>query len=208
MPLFQSILDKLFIIKIKILDHSLNTLKIRQLKKYCIFDNTVKFYEESSVVNNLGDPLAIEIDSNTHIRGMLIIFGHGGRIKIGQYCYLGDNSRIWSAKSIEIGDRVLIAHDVNIFDNQTHPINHRSRHLQFVEIITSGFPKKIDLNEQSVKINNDAWIGANSIILKGVTIGEGAIVGAGSVVTKDVPPFTIVAGNPARIVRKIPEDEQ
>ncbi len=51
-------------------------------------------------------------------------------------------------------------------------------------------------------------IGAKSIIVRGVTIGEGAIVGAGSVVTRDVPPYTIVAGNPARIIREIPEDEQ
>jgi acetyltransferase-like isoleucine patch superfamily enzyme len=57
-------------------------------------------------------------------------------------------------------------------------------------------------------ISDFVWIGANVIILKGVTIGEGAIVGAGSVVTKDVPPYTIVAGNPARIIREIPENER
>jgi acetyltransferase-like isoleucine patch superfamily enzyme len=59
-----------------------------------------------------------------------------------------------------------------------------------------------------VKINDRVWIGFNSIILKGVTIGEGGIVGAGSVVTKDVPPYTIVAGNPARVIREIPIDER
>jgi acetyltransferase-like isoleucine patch superfamily enzyme len=186
----------------------INSLKRRQFKKNCIFDNSVVFYNKSSVINNLKKPSAIIIGSNTHIKGELLVFAHGGSIKIGRYCYLGENSRIWSAKTIEIGDRVLISHDVNIFDNSTHPINHKLRHRQFVEIITHGHPTEIDLKEISVKLNDDILIGAKSIIVRGVTIGEGAIVGAGSVVTRDVPPYTIVAGNPARIIREIPEDEQ
>ena len=60
-----------------------------------------------------------------------------------------------------------------------------------------------NVNSAPITICDDAWIGMNCIILKGVTIGEGAIVGAGSVVTKDVPAWTVVAGNPARVVKKI-----
>jgi len=59
-----------------------------------------------------------------------------------------------------------------------------------------------------VSIGDKCWIGAKSIILKGVRIGEGAIVGAGSVVTKNVPPWTIVAGNPARVIRELTADER
>lgn len=58
-----------------------------------------------------------------------------------------------------------------------------------------------------VRIEDHAWVGFNVIILKGVTIGEGAIVAAGSVVTKDVPAFTVVAGNPARVIRELPREE-
>ena len=58
-----------------------------------------------------------------------------------------------------------------------------------------------------VRIGDKAWIGFNAIILKGVTVGEGAIVAAGAVVTKDVPPYTIVAGNPARVIRTLSEPE-
>ncbi len=64
------------------------------------------------------------------------------------------------------------------------------------------------VSRKEINIRDKAWIGFNSIILKGITVREGTIVGAGSVVTKDVPPWTIVAGNPAKIIRGIPEHER
>ena len=99
-------------------------------------------------------------------------------------------------------------HNVNIFDNLTHPINSKERHEQFKAIITSGHPKKINLSESPIVISDDVWIGCLSIVLPGITIGEGAIIGAGSVVTKDVPSWTIVAGNPAKVIREIPLHER
>ncbi len=97
---------------------------------------------------------------------------------------------------------------MNIFDNLTHPINPARRHEHFRQIITRGHPAQIDLEERTVFIDDDAWVGAMSIILPGITVGKGSIIGAGSVVTKDVPPYTIVAGNPARIVRTLEPDER
>jgi len=151
---------------------------------------------------------AIRVGNNTHLKGELLTFAHGGEISIGEYCYVGEQSHIWSAAHISIGDRVLISHNVNIFDSLTHPVNPRERHRHYREIITSGHPVSIDLGEAPVCIRNDVWIGCLSIVLGGVTIGEGAIVGAGSVVSKDVPPFTIVAGNPAKFVRELSPDER
>ena len=168
----------------------------------------VLHYDTARIINNLQKSDAITIGAFTHIRGELLTFGHGGNIKIGDYCYVGEQSRIWSALSIDIGNRVMIAHNVNIFDNLTHPIGAKARHEQFKKIILAGQPSQIDLTEASVVISDDAWIGCLSVILKGVTIGEGAIVGAGSVVTNDIPPWTIVAGNPARIIREIPPEER
>jgi acetyltransferase-like isoleucine patch superfamily enzyme len=156
----------------------------------------------------LPDSSAIAIGAHTHIKGELLTFGHGGRITIGDYCYVGEHTHIWSARDISIGNRVMIAHNVNIFDNSTHPIGASERHQQFKNIIASGHPCNIDLSEQSVRIEDDVWIGCMSIILKGVSIGRGAIIGAGSIVTKNVPPYTIVAGNPASIIREIPVDER
>ncbi len=151
---------------------------------------------------------SIVIGRNTHIRGELFTFGHGGVIHIGEYCYVGENTRVWSAGEIRIGNRVLIAHNCSLFDSDTHPMSAQARHQHFVNIITTGHPLSINLRESHIFIEDDAWIGAHSIVLKGITIGRGAVVGAGSVVTKDVAPWTVVAGNPARVIREIPENER
>lgn len=177
-------------------------------RKNFILGSNAFVYSTAIIANNLQDPNAIEIGEFSHIKGELLTFGHNGKIKIGKYCYLGEQSRIWSAHEILVGDRVLISHNVNIFDNDTHPINAKARHEQFKQIISVDHPKAINLREKPILICDDVLIGCMVIILKGVTIGEGAIIGAGSVVTKDVPAWTIVAGNPAKVIREIPEDER
>jgi acetyltransferase-like isoleucine patch superfamily enzyme len=107
-----------------------------------------------------------------------------------------------------VGNYVLISHNVNIFDNETHPFNAARRREQFRQIISAGHPADMDLGQIPVIIEDDVLIGCLSVILPGVRIGTGAIVGAGSVVTKDVDAWTIVAGNPARLIRQIAEDER
>ncbi len=163
----------------------------------------------SARIRNIrGNSTRIRIGSRTLVAGELLVFAHGGSIMVGDWCYIGEGTRIWSSSSITIGDRVLIAHNVNIFDSMTHPLGARQRHEHFKAILLNGHPSNIDLGEQPVTIANDVWIGTNACLLRGVSIGEGAIVAAGSVVTKDVPPYTIVAGNPARVVRELGSDER
>jgi acetyltransferase-like isoleucine patch superfamily enzyme len=161
-------------------------------------------YPTASIINALGRRDEIRIGNFCHIRGELFLFGHGGSIEMGDHCYLGVNSRVWSAKKIRIGNRVLISHNCNIFDSDTHPLEPKARHRQYLDIITTGHPREIDLQEEEVVIEDDVLIGANATVLKGVTLGRGAVVGTGSVVTRSVPPFTLVAGNPARVVRELP----
>jgi len=84
----------------------------------------------------------------------------------------------------------LIAEETKIFDNNSHGLSYENRDMSKDDVAP-------------IIIEDHAWIGMNSIILKGVTIGKGAVVAAGSIVTKDVPPMTLVAGNPARIIRRI-----
>lgn len=110
---------------------------------------------------------------------------------------------MWAADSIKIGDNVLIAHNVNIFDNDTHPTDYMERRYDAENIIFMGERKEYStLHSSPIEIGNDAWIGCNSIILKGVKIG-GCIVAAGSVVTRNTPPFTLVAGNSARVAKSL-----
>lgn len=159
------------------------------------------FYKGSKVINLLSNKEKITIGANTHIRGELLLFAHGGEITIGNCCYIGEGSRIWSAKNISIGNHVLIAHQVNIHDNISHPTDADARRKHASQIFSTGHPKEgVFLKEEPVIIKDDAWIGFNATVLRGVTVGRGAIIGACSVVTADVPDYGIVVGNPARII--------
>jgi acetyltransferase-like isoleucine patch superfamily enzyme len=158
--------------------------------------------------NVFGDSSRIVVGANSHVRGELTVFAHGGRIIIGEWCYVGVSTRIWSGASIEIGNRVLISHSVNIFDNLTHPIRASQRHEQTKQVFTVGHPRDIFLDDKPIKIGDDAWIGACAIIMRGVNVGQGGIVAAGAVVTKDVPAYSVVAGNPAVVVRELSPDER
>jgi acetyltransferase-like isoleucine patch superfamily enzyme len=174
----------------------------------CRIGRGSKLSSSARIRNISKDSDRISVGRHSHIQGELLVFAHGGRICIGDWCYVGAGTRIWSAGSIVFGDRVLVSHSVNIFDNLTHPIRASQRHAQVREIMTSGHPRDLVLGEQPVTIRDDAWIGAGALVLRGVTLGEGAIVAAGAVVTRDVPAFTIVAGNPAVVIRELSADER
>lgn len=174
-------------------------------KNSCIeVDSSVIIFPETSISAFSGQ---VKVGEKSCIRGCLEIQRECGKIEIGKNCYIGDHSRIWAADNIKIGNNVLIAHNVNIFDNDTHPIDYLERRDDAENIIFRGIRKNYQsLHSSPVEIGHDTWIGCNSIILKGVKIGKGTIVAAGSVVTKDVPPNVIVAGNPAKIVKKLSQE--
>jgi acetyltransferase-like isoleucine patch superfamily enzyme len=114
-------------------------------------------------------------------------------LEIGNKTYLGHRVSISVGSKVTIGSHVLIANEVFIADNPGHPLDAARRRVQGVE------PDQI----RPVTIGDDVWIGHGCKIMPGVTIGEGAVVGAGSIVTRDVPPFTLVAGIPAKAVRDL-----
>lgn len=126
--------------------------------------------------------------------------------------YVGSNTfisgaTISCAKKVTIGNNVQIAWGVNILDHNSHSLDHNERRRDLSNTL-KGIKTWNDVHMLDVTIDDDAWIGVNAIILKGVHIGKGSIVGAGSVVTKSVPPFSIVAGNPARVIRNLCTDKE
>jgi len=168
-------------------------------RQRCMASAGSKLYNSSRIINMQGDRTKINIGHGSHVYGDLLVMRHGGFIHIGQHSFVSEGTRVWSAISIRIGDRVLISHDVDIHDTSSHSISARERHQHYVGIVNGGHPKSLTgVEEAPIVIEDDAWIGFGSAIMKGVTIGRGAIVGACSVVTNDVPPYTMVAGNPAR----------
>lgn len=119
----------------------------------------------------------------------------GASIHIGNHCGIS-HSLLYAAEGITIEDNVLIGGGCSICDTDFHPIDYEIR-------MTYGRKMK---KSKPILIKEGAFIGMNSIILKGVTIGKHSIVGAGSVVTKDVPDNEIWAGNPARFVKSLEHD--
>ncbi len=105
-------------------------------------------------------------------------------IKICKSSSIGDRTEIHAGSSVTIGERCMVAWDCVIMDRDYHAID--------------GSGKE---SVKPVIIDDDVWIGCRAIILKGVHVGKGAVVGAGAVVTKDVPEFAIVGGNPARVLK-------
>ena len=176
-------------------------LELRRKQEMCLLGEGVWLHPESRVLNLQGRRNAIVIGPKSHIRGQLMVFGHGGNIQIGSDCFVGENSYIWSAASISIGDRVLVSHGVSIHDNNSHSLSATARHDHYSQILSGGHPSALDdVDAAPVVIEDDSWIGFNSTILKGVTICKGAVVGACSLVTKDVAQYTVVAGSPAKVI--------
>lgn len=197
-------LKKLFYKWMLWFDAKIGAAKIYSNSKQVSLGDRSQLYAESKIINMTGDPANIVIGKNTHIRGELLTMKYGGKIEIGDNCFIGEHSRIWSGESVKIGSHVLISHNVNISDTDTHEVDHLERAAGFIQLVKVGQPKdKGSIKTKAVVIGDHVWISFNAIILKGVTIGKGSIIAAGAVVTKDVPDFCMVAGNPAAIIKNL-----
>lgn len=149
---------------------------------------------EKGVVLFQSNKNSVVIQRNSFIgSGVRIKAGFDGKIIIGKNVKIHDFSFIFSHYNLTIGDNTLISPQVFITD-----FNHRLPHSKYGHLLDSknGYVGK------TVTIGKNVWIGAHAVILPGVSIGDDAVIGAGSVVTKSVKNKEIVVGNPARVIKK------
>ncbi|WP_171015160.1 acyltransferase [Methylocystis sp. B8] len=166
-------------------------------RQYCRCGEGSRILVSGQIVN-AGDPENVVLGRWTWLAGELLVYPYGGRIEVGDHCYVGEGTRIWSLSHVKLGSRVFLSHGVNVHDNDAHSFSASERHRHFRDLTQMGAASFVEnIAADKIEICDDVWIGFNATILKGVRIGEGAIVGACSTVTHDVAPYTVVAGNPA-----------
>jgi acetyltransferase-like isoleucine patch superfamily enzyme len=163
-------------------------VKIRNAPSISLGDD-VYLGAQSQIISEGGTSF-IRIGSNTDILFGSMLLTQAGWIAIGSNCSVNPYSILYGYGGLRIGDGVRIAaHTVIIPQQHTFGVADTPIYLQ-------GFTGK------GVTIEDDVWIGANCTILDGVTIGKGSVIGAGSVVTRDVPPYSVAVGAPARAIRR------
>lgn len=144
----------------------------------------------------------IQIEDGFRFFSGAIVSQNGGKIYIGRNVQIGFNCLIGSSNSVTIGDYSLFADYVTIMDNNNHPVNPFDRIIMNKSESKSNYRGWKYSVSAPVKIGKNVWCGANVRINKGVTIGDGAVIAANTVVVKDVPSNSICAGNPGRIVKE------
>jgi len=152
--------------------------------------NGVRIASLATLRANTVQATGIRIGDGSTVHESAIIAANQGQVTVGQRSWIGPFCLVYGNGDVSIGDNVLVAAHTSI--------NTVSHHAERCDV---------PINDQGiycdpVTIGDDVWIGMNAVILQGVTIGRGAIVGAGAVVNRDVPPWSVVAGVPARLVRQ------
>lgn len=149
----------------------------------------------------------LTIGDNCHVSASFLFETFESLISIGDNTYIGASS-FHCSDNIIVGKNVMISWGCTIIDNNSHPLDSNLRKKDMTDFLKglkeNEYRKYKDwsvVEKSPIVIGDDAWISFNCIILKGVKIGNGAIVAAGSVVTKDVPAYTIVGGSPAVILK-------
>jgi carbonic anhydrase/acetyltransferase-like protein (isoleucine patch superfamily) len=139
--------------------------------------------------------------------GTMFDVGPRGRVSLGEYA-LVHGARIVCDEAVEIGDHALISWNVVLMDSYRVPTDPAERRRELRRVPTRA-PRYADAEvpARPVRIGANVWIGFDACVLPGVTVGEGSIVGARAVVVEDVAPYTVVAGNPARFIRRLAPGE-
>lgn len=166
-------------------------MTIRHPLKIEIGDNVV--FDDNSVIDAKGEEnKGIELGNNVLIGRNTIISCKGGDISIGDFSNIGPNNTLISESTLKIGKYVFTAGQSYIIAGGNHSFENKDIPIWFQPSVSKG----------GIDIEDDIWIGASSTILDGVKIGKGSVIGAGSLVLKKIPAYSIAVGNPARIIKK------
>jgi maltose O-acetyltransferase len=167
-----------------ILDPELDRIRLETKRKLRVYNQSTEEDNRRSLLQDLlggiGENVTIWTPFNCT---------YGENIYIGNHVFFNLNCMIIDNNKVEIGDHVMIGPGIQIY-TAAHPLDAESRNKGW-EVT------------KPVTIKESVWIGGSAILLPGVSIGERSVIGAGAVVTRDVPPNVVVAGNPARIIREI-----
>lgn len=160
---------------------------------------------------NVNEKPVINIGKDCIIGGSFIIENEKAKIVVGNATTLGAGSMVVAGDAdIYIGNHVVMSFGVTFYNTNSHSLDIRERHLDLINTLEylrgNSNSRKINwskIDSKDIVVKDNVWIGFGATILKGVTIGEGAIIGAKSVVTHNVEPYTVVAGNPARVLKRL-----
>ena len=175
---------------------------------YWMFQNGLRIVDQSTKLNYMkirtgsSRNVSLEVGARSVVHAATIFERDGAKISIGADTYIGAGTNLISAELLQIGSHVQIAWGCTLLDHNSHSVDYSKRRGD-LERSLEGHIQWDNISKAAIIVEDDVWIGFNSIILKGVTLGKGSIVAAGSVVTKNVPPNVIVGGNPALIIKKI-----
>lgn len=178
----------------------LSKLAKKSFEHYSIIGFDFTCSHIAKCINTTGDRSSIVIGDHCDINGTLLA-DKAGKISIGDYTTVRFRSVIHSVNKIDIGNHVIISNNVTIMDNNNHPVEPEKRIAMSESGFYSDLWKCIYSENKPIRIGDNVWIGEKAVILKGVTIGQGSIVALAAVVTKDVPAYCVVAGNPAKVVK-------
>ncbi|MCU0440317.1 MAG: acyltransferase [Raineya sp.] len=193
----------------KLLDPEGKKVKIKYINN-CIKNGWIEIGENTSIENlniDIREPLPnhlyIKLGNNCIIHGNLIIENSEGGILIDDNTYIGANTTLISTKKIIIGKNVMLAWGITVIDHNSHSLNYDERIKDMCRALNKEKVEWENVEKGEIVVEDYAWIGFNSIILKNVRISKGSIIGAGSVLTKSTEPFSVYGGNPARLIKFI-----
>jgi acetyltransferase-like isoleucine patch superfamily enzyme len=156
------------------------------------------------------EDVALTIGDRCILHNHFIFESAGGKIAVGDGVFINSGTKVIARSSIEIGNAVTIAWGCVIYDHDSHSLSYLDRVADHNQLVRDARCGKLLANKEwgrvataPIRICDYVWLGFDVVVLKGVTIGEGAVVGARAVVTRDVPPWTISVGNPARVAKEI-----